>query len=647
MAIVKDFRLDDAARRELAQVAARVPDAALVAYAHTSPSFADGGFRRDRPAGIRARIDHILAAAEEIDPPLRRLLARYSLNPAAVAPLSTSFLRDHREALAQLFGERQLRVAMLLDERETVRRQEAARPVPSVPADEAAASPPAADGGETTVGGARDSAAPAAPAVSAAGRADAGLDETTAWRRARVLASLHTALRELMTGLSAASGAATGGGTPAAPGAESERCRLLEQDLREARAEARSLKGIEARQKRAAARAAELEEDLQRAKAALAEAQAEARQMRQRIQQAEAGLRLSDDQIEQRARCLAEVRLATEFGGWLDGAHREVAEEAGRLAGLPELAVPAETEGTPEPARDPLLQRAAVALAEQARADRASGTRAILRTRLERIETLLVCATDALGNAMRPQTALQAAVEELRVESARLRGLLGLEQCSVAGAATLEAAINTSPGVLLESWQRVVGHLGATGVLGATERDRLIAALRRRHAMLKLAEEPSPVAKEDELGTPRGRLRAMLRGQQAGVLLLDAHNVLFSLQARYRHPRDLAYPDRHAREALVADLVRMADGRPTCRVRIIFDGPERSDRDAAANVAVVYSGGEGEHRADKVILDETQFFRQTALDAVLLATNDGALSGAAARLGVVTLAPTDLLPFLE
>ena len=67
---------------------------------------------------------------------------------------------------------------------------------------------------------------------------------------------------------------------------------------------------------------------------------------------------------------------------------------------------------------------------------------------------------------------------------------------------------------------------------------------------------------------------------------------------------------------------------------------------AAPNVRVTYSGGEGEHRADNVLLDTLRFFKSSSPDtAVFLVSNDQALCVAARRLGAADITVLELGAF--
>ena len=592
MSLIPGLTLDAATQAGLERLIAQIPDAATVEYAHGTPAFSAGGFRANRPSNIRMRIGQLVKGAAVIEAPLRRLLAQHSLNATVVAPLSVAFLNDHASALADLFGAVPMRLARLLDERPEVRERE----------------------GERT------------PSVVAAVTGAAGDPERTV-RGARIL---HESLARLLEAVLADLPAGEGGhlASGGVSGAAQER---QEGQLKEARQSLRELKGIESKAQRLQKQVETCQADLKRAQAAQVAAEGETRALRNRALQSEAELKRYTEQAELQVARLVEVRLAQEFAGWLGGTRAAVAAAA---AGL-----------TEKVEDDPLLRRAADALAAQAQSDRVSGTRMALRERLEGLEAMLARCHDALGRAMRPQSALQASVGELSVEIERLRGLLGLERPGTLEPA-LTAVVNSSSIDALPRWRATVEALGVAGVLDASAHTSLQAALRLRQAMLELEAAPASEAKADELESPVGRLRAVLRGQLTGVLLVDGHNALFALQARYRRPQDHNYPDRQARDWLIGDLVRAVASHPTCRVRIVFDGPERSDLTASSNVGVVFSGGTGEHRADKVLIEEIRFFCQARLDAMLLVTNDSGLAAEGARLGALPLAPVALLPII-
>lgn len=584
MAVIQDLAPDEPLQAELLRIVELVTDDEAVAYAHSSPAFQGGGFRAGHAGRIRARLGQLLAAAAPIDDALRRLLAHHSLNATVVAPLSATFLSDHYDNLTALFGAAPLQAAMLLDGRQPVRAQ-AARRLRQQPG----------------------SAPPAPPAAAAALRAALG------------------ALGERLATRDADGDAPGPAGAPASPGAAPANLQLR---LQECQAELRRLKGAAQRAERLAQRLDDAGAELLAARAARDEAQTEARAACRRAATAESELARDRAHTELQVRTLVETRLAQEFAGWLSAPRARLAEAAAA-----------------NQTADVLLRRAAAALAAQAQADRVSGQRAELQERLASLEAALERGRDALAHAMRPLPELSAAVRDLDAESVHLRRLLDLDSASPLRL-TLAAAINSAPSGQLAELRALGERLAALGALDPAEHALIDATARRRLAALTLAAGPPAIDKDAAEETPAGRLRAALTGRAPAILLVDGHNALFSLQARYLPPQLHGVPDREARARLVNDLVAMAAERPACRVWVVFDGPRQSDSSPAPNVRVSYSGGTGENRADRLLVESVRFFTQGGAEAVLLATNDGELAARAVRMGARILPPAEMLPLL-
>ena len=82
------------------------------------------------------------------------------------------------------------------------------------------------------------------------------------------------------------------------------------------------------------------------------------------------------------------------------------------------------------------------------------------------------------------------------------------------------------------------------------------------------------------------------------------------------------------RDALIAQA--KASGK---RVWIVLDGPDENVHLLGANVRVSYTGGQGEHRADKFITDFVRMAKYLGLaDRVSVRTNDKDFRKAVARL---------------
>ena len=214
-------------------------------------------------------------------------------------------------------------------------------------------------------------------------------------------------------------------------------------------------------------------------------------------------------------------------------------------------------------------------------------------------------------------------------------------------AGRIAAAISSARDESLASWRICLDLLSSAGTFPDEERNALAIALKRRFAAIHAKGlDGADAAKDENRNSPRAILRRAIAGEIPAVALIDAHNTLFALQCRYRLPAEHRWPTAQARDWLVRDIAGILADVPNVRAYIVFDGPERSEATASANVQVVYSGGTGEHRADGVLVDQAKFLASAGAENILIFTNDGELAGLASRHGAKALPPTALLELL-
>jgi predicted RNA-binding protein with PIN domain len=603
MSLIAGLAIGPQAADELKRVVDAVSDNDLRELAHVDPAFKVGGFRADRPAQLRARLLQLACAAPPLSDMARRTLARHSLNAGLVASFSLSLLSEHRSDLEALFGAQRLVVAVILDDRPEV-RELGARWVRS------AERAPSQEGEPQSV--------PSVPVSDAAQH----VRERLAPLLVRLSEAGQIASSEVPGSASQASS-----GTMADPRTVDE----LRERLREAQAECRRLRSVEERGRRLAEKLEQSKTEASELRKKLDDLEAELR----KLKASEARLRQDLDLQQRNTSALVgaavEVRVAEEFHGWLARARA--------------IEACAESVGGGKDGSGDLLDRAVRAMASQEAADRLSGNRAELRRRLDAVSEKLDLVRDAAENAIRPLPEILAICGELAQEQQRLRGLLGIDDREARLASSFAVAAAGCPENRVAEMIDLASRLSSLGVLSAEDGDRVNEALRLRQSLLiAAADRHGP--KEDKDGRPDDpvwRLDQALSSAETAILLVDGHNVLFSLQARYRTaPDDRQGFGAAARDALVADLVKMSGNRPTLRVWIVFDGPQASDRTASENVRVSFSGGEGTDRADALLRANVRFFRQAGAGSVLLATNDGALAAEARRQGALVLPPGEL-----
>jgi len=582
MALLAENKLAPDLDADLQHVIQALSDDDLATLARTDSAFLSGGFRASNTSGLRVRAFQMATGPHLISDSFRRMLARHSLNHSLIALLSTAALVDLRHDLAVLFGPSRVLLGALLDERQEVREI-----------------------------------------------ADRWLhqDKTPATSNPEQAAS-H--LRERFARLTEAMGA-VGANAPITRETWQDARQQLEQQLRDARAETRKLKGVEERLARARDQLAAQERELTQVRTRVSETETLLRQTTRERDATRTELDRELRHREERLLAAVEARLAEEAVGWLAGAHA-VAVEA--------------TAQNSAPGQEDIVVRAEAALIRQASADRHSGNRVQLIARLGTLESRLAETRDALANALHPLPELAEIERLLAAETDRLTRLLRRDGERSSLEATLSARFATAEPNDLPALRSLSDRLVALGGISAEAGTRLIEALQRRQGLIHTTALPAAKGGETSDPTAIRLLKHALSGKSAAVLLIDGHNVLFGLQGRYMPPQGAAVPTAAARDRLVQDIVRLTGDRPTCRAWIVFDGPSRSESTAASNVRVTYSGGEGEHRADTALLDNVRFFKGTSGIPVILVSNDMSLCTETRRLGASTLSAADLAAFL-
>ena len=606
MSLSPDISLSEDARLALHDLVWSIPQNELLTYAATGTPFFGGGFRKGSIAVVRARILQVVEGSEPIDDNLRRLLVRHDPCASCLATLSVETVRDNLDAFAALFGGPRLTLGLLLD-----------------------------------------------PRLATLSKVESGKWKVENGESTLQLSTLNSQLSEALAPLLSVLG--TSGTAPVAftpPAA-----------LREAKLEIAKLKGAAERLERETVNRAKAEELAEKWRAKAAEAEKTIGPLRQRAEKAEADLARYKREAEKAADSLLETRLAAEFAEWLGGRRAAMLREAAPscFAALAQVeSQKSKVESPPLPScfamahrEDSLLARAAAAMAKQAQADLAAGTRGALEAKLAAYDDALSRCKALLADALRPTDDLLAVEKELAAEVKRLRHFLYPEADAAPAAApeeTLLRAVNAAADHELPDLQHTVNRLHDLGIVTAAAQAHLNERIRNRYAAL-YAKRGGPGLETGDRASPEYLLHCALEGQVPLIFMVDGHNALFALQSRYCRPQDHRGPSSEARDWLVNDLVQIFANAHNCRVIVVFDGPERTEASPAGNVKVVYSGGgdaDVAHRADDVLVSETRFLREADPDCrILLATNDNGLASRAAAFGARNVAPTALLCYLR
>lgn len=569
--------------KEIARLIDLMPEVELDMLVATEPAFQRGGFRAGNIPVLRKRLHQIVCGAGEVSDKLRCILARRSRTCTLTGLIAIDTLIEARHAFAALLGAPALLVALLLDDRDEVQEY-----------------------------------------------AEDWMQRPDAFHAIEPDKAVEY-LRDLFTDLHSLLGRVPDGDdmgvtlTREAWLAQKER---LEQRLRDFKTENRRLKGVEGQLKNLQREKDEVVEQRDTARQREKELGETLRQSERKLEEVTVELKREQTHREERVAAAVDRALAQEFHGWL-GQAREVERDVHQTAPHAEL-----------------LARAQVALSKQAEADRHSGNRARLTERREQVAQTLATVRAALRNALRPTADLQAVESELAAEMLRLDNLLNPDAPASALEDALTARFQDVGDNALPRLRTFLDDLAKLHVLDAPAMARLKEAFQRRIAAIKALGVPPPPQAED-LPPEAALLSRALCGETPAILLLDGHNVLYGLPSRYNPPRGASLIESKKREMLVRDVVRLVSATPTLRTQIVFDGPTYTDEKAAPNVTVTYSGGEGEHRADNVLLDNIRFHTLESSEIpILLVTNDNDFRAKARRLGAQCLSVPDFGAFI-
>lgn len=285
------------------------------------------------------------------------------------------------------------------------------------------------------------------------------------------------------------------------------------------------------------------------------------------------------------------------------------------------LAAPLETEAL---ARDSearagdLLARAERVLEAQARQDLHTGNRRELGKRLESLETARRRLNDALQHATRPVVELKPLLADLDAEVGRIRKVLSGVAPRSELLGRLLAEVNTAA-----AWEAVrrisslADQLVENGLLGGGESRELFHAIQRKFSLLQDSQPNKP----DE-GDNGWSLRDTLFRNKPALLLLDGHNILYTLSDVFGADYDDGHPGQRARQRLAGMVEKLLRDRNNLKAKVCFDGPDARSARVSSNVSVEYSGGAGRDRADEMIVGRLQFKDLQSLDQKVFVVTD-------------------------
>lgn len=228
------------------------------------------------------------------------------------------------------------------------------------------------------------------------------------------------------------------------------------------------------------------------------------------------------------------------------------------------------------------------------------GSRSRLKHRLGQFSSYAEKIRAVLEDSLAPHPELEPLLRRLEVEMRHLRLLLNIHDSASPHLAKLGEAISCAISEeVLTDLERSIDVLTDKGVLSNRESSGLYRRLHVAYDKLALkSQEPS--------NKPRRRsgweLGNVLARNQPATVYLDAHNVLLQTVDCYEAYFEIGRITPQAEEALVQDVIKLAQNRPAVLFRVVIDATKAGEENRTSNVVVERTGGVGSDRADGAII---------------------------------------------
>ena len=275
-----------------------------------------------------------------------------------------------------------------------------------------------------------------------------------------------------------------------------------------------------------------------------------------------------------------------------------------------------------------LEDQAQKALSLQATDDKLYGTKSKLRSMQSRFQCLRDEVLAALADSMRPRNDLKRVLRQLQDEISRLNNLLDptISHELSGDCVDLLHQIDCSNSLDEISILRAdKTRLSQQGKLNQYETqvisDRIHAKsdiFYREHVRAHPEQDTHWLL----YGLPATLVRAQISQGKVVRLIIDGHNVLFSLNETFRVFYENGVPADRARVELQARLVGLSQSFPLIEIDLWFDSPHSSRETVTRQVSVFYSGGQGVNRADDQIVQSVEALATSLTCLVFVVTDD-------------------------
>jgi len=607
MAKIDGFEIPEEISAELKRMLDAAPVEIILDYAHRSPELAKG-FRpgSKKSAGpIRKRIEKLLESDHELDVPLLGVMAAGGLSITVLSALSYATILDTLSAFAAVYGRNRFLAALLVDYREEIRALaieilSGDIELPDLDIEEA--------------------------------------QEELGALFVPLLCELHECLDSCDEPLEPGSEAASGATDEESSLLQEKQERIdeLERRLKEKKEKSKREKSLRKKVESLEQRRKKLERDLLEAGKEVAKEQKTHEELKTRLRATQKEKADIEKQQADRISEAVQRELSSVRNRWLKQP-MEIEREAESLRSAP-------------PDGD-LVARAENVLNRQIKVDHHSGNVAVLRKRLNDLGEALTRVRQARTEALHPLADLAEVEAELEKETAHLKSMM--PDPAQTGSTFLQkmlGQINSAkePEEFVRI-QQVLEELDELEALEPMEQQELYRCCHLRMAYLYAAFTPKVVKKEWRPDDPIWQLKNAVAENEPLVLILDGYNVVHLLPGLFDDSYQDGKPGTATRRRLVDMVVSIFSTAPKCRAEVFFDAPAFSRAKHGENVFEVYSGGgEGEHRADRAIMEQVEYCsRKMSAMPRFLVTDDRELRAQARELGTRIVRVPQFGVFLE
>jgi predicted RNA-binding protein with PIN domain len=285
-----------------------------------------------------------------------------------------------------------------------------------------------------------------------------------------------------------------------------------------------------------------------------------------------------------------------------------------------------------------ILAEAESALARQREVDLASGRLSDLRARHRALEEAEAAIDVAITDAVHPLPDLAEIRQKIESEADRILKVIEPGGVKLAETAARVACIAqyADDWDALDELKSLIETLRSHDMLSPEESRSLYATHWTKMCRLYAARDPKVIkSARDIQSDPMARiLNRTAAGAARAMLALDGYNVILGIPEMFDTTLTDGRPAQKSRDALISKIDALFAKHEDWDVRIFFDSNERSQARHGPNVMSVFSGGSGEHRADKVIIEELHSYGKLYGDSsLLLVTNDRDLQKQAREVG--------------